>query len=214
VLPDQPQVVWLTQVNLRFKVPTRILKWVRSFIRTHEISVLGCRERLRHSSLEYRRNLNNDVTARLSLSELKHENGNLEWGFSVHNLNETEWYWNTQYNTQTSKGNQAKFVSIGGKIANQAKAFSNFWDNVVKRSYIDKDGNMILVKPIGLRCHRYKNFLSNKVNPHLEKHNNRLNLVLSHIRLTKRSFSNTSALDNNLSSDRVSKEKRNVLSLK
>ena len=215
VLSDQPQVAWLTQVNLYFKIPTRISKWVRSFIRTHEISVLKCRERLRQSSLEYRRNLNNDITARFSLSESKRENGNLEWGFRLHNLNVTEWYWNKEYNTQTIKvNNWVKFVSTGGKIAKQAKAFSNFWDNVVKYFYIDKSGNMILAKPIGLRYHRYKNFPFNKVNPHLEKHNNRLNLVLFNIRLTKRSFSNISALDNNLSSDRVSKEKQNALSLK
>jgi hypothetical protein len=107
-----------------------------------------------------------------------------------------------------------KFVTIGGKIAKQAKALSNFWDNVVKWFYIDKSGDTTLVKPSGLKCHRYKIFLFNKVNPHLEKNNNRQNLVLFNIRLIKRSFSNTPALCNNLSSDRVSKEKQNAVPIK
>jgi len=107
-----------------------------------------------------------------------------------------------------------KFVSIGGKIAKQAKALSNFWDNVVKCFYNDKRGDTTLVKLLNLRCHQYRGFLCTKVNPHLEKNGNRLNLVMFKIRLIKRSFSSTPVYNKSLSSDRVSKRKLNTLSLK
>ena len=131
VLSEQPHVACLTQVNLHFKIPVRIINRVYSVTRAHyAIFILGCKERLRHSSLEHRRNLNNYITARLSESESKFKNGNLEWDSTFFNLNKFRWWCYSKCITWNKKSYIATTASIGPKKANQAKVLSNFWDNV------------------------------------------------------------------------------------
>lgn len=215
VLSKSPQAAWWTWVNLHFKAPSRISNYILVISTLYyDTLFLKWGRRLRHSTVEHRRHLNSNITARSCGTESKIQNGNHDWDSIVQNLIEWGRCRYLQLYTHINKVlYQVNYVSTGGRITNQANALSNFWDNKVKCFGDNKNGNMVSVKPSGIRYHYLRNPQIIRVNPYLKNNNNRLNLGWFLKWPTRRSYSNIPIFATEKSSDRVSLKVQRIPSI-